>query len=778
LAFQGTVISPDTAKLASGVADSFTISPLLPAGLSLNKTTGIITGTPTSFQSISAYTVSAQNPGSTATVALSIMVYQALIGLGYSNNSITSRLGTAISPDTAKLAYGVPNSFTISPSLPSGLSINTTAGTISGTPAALLVTTAFTVTAINVWGSASASLTITVEPPLPGTKHFETVPPTTTNWVVVVPSNINPTIDGHLLNNGDEIGVFSSSRRQCIGAGAWNGVNLAIIVYGEDVGLPDSMYGAVTGDTLYYKMWDSTNSRELKATPSYTLGGPAYVPPPSVIWVLGKLTGLSAPIPVMPLAGDTGLMPTPTMQWNSRGGDSSYQVQVSTGATFATTVVNDSAIVATSVKLSRSLSFNTSYYWRVRAVAGMAKSWWDTAQCFTITAGYSIPIRIGWSFVSLNVHPQDSLIADLLGPLPGFVLGKTLTQVYSPSWGINGIDTLQVTKGYQMYSDSADTFTITGPAVNVSATPIPMFAGWNLISYLPQVSMSVDSAIGGLDSQLVLVKNQDGHVYWPEEGLNGIGDMMFGQGYEVYMNASEALTYPVSSLSKRVAFPVHKCVSLPVPKHFACALNTGNNATVLSKPIRINGALARDSSEVGVYDSKGNLVGSGVVVHGAAAFSVWGKGVLKKGRTAGCDSSEKLTFKLWDGIQEYPLEFHGAMQPQYADNAILMGSMMVPSSLFISEFALSKAYPNPFRENVRIFFDVPAAAGNNLQDVEINVYDLNGIMVRQLANGKYGAGHYSVFWDGSGQAGLSSNMYIVEMKAGQFNQFMKLFRVK
>jgi hypothetical protein len=245
------------------------------------------------------------------------------------------------------------------------------------------------------------------------------------------------------------------------------------------------------------------------------------------------------------------------------------------------------------------------------------------------------------------------------------------------------------------------------------------------------------------------------------------------------MYTSAALTYPVTpGYAKRFAGVVHKSVALPAPKHFALALNTGSSATVLSKRTTINGAAAHDSCEIGVYDGKGNLVGSGVVVHGAAAFSVWGKSGLKKGTAAGCDASEKLTFKLWDGAQEYPLEFHGATAPQYADNAILLGTMVVPSSLFITKFALMDAYPNPFRSNIRIAFDVPAAAGKELQDVEVDVFDVKGSLVAQLAKGGFKAGHYSVTWDGGGAAALGSNMYIVEMKASNFDKMVRLFRVK
>src|ERR1700719_887299 len=44
---KGTAITPDTPTNSGGAATSYAITPVLPAGLSLNGTTGVISGTPT-----------------------------------------------------------------------------------------------------------------------------------------------------------------------------------------------------------------------------------------------------------------------------------------------------------------------------------------------------------------------------------------------------------------------------------------------------------------------------------------------------------------------------------------------------------------------------------------------------------------------------------------------------------------------------------------------------------------------------------------------------------
>lgn len=58
---QGTAITPRNPKVQGGAATSFAIKPNLPDGLSINPTTGVISGTPLSVSEITEYTVTASN---------------------------------------------------------------------------------------------------------------------------------------------------------------------------------------------------------------------------------------------------------------------------------------------------------------------------------------------------------------------------------------------------------------------------------------------------------------------------------------------------------------------------------------------------------------------------------------------------------------------------------------------------------------------------------------------------------------------------------------------
>ena len=55
-----------------GTIVSFSVSPSLPAGLSLDTSTGAISGTPTAVTSSASYTITATNTGGTDTASVTI----------------------------------------------------------------------------------------------------------------------------------------------------------------------------------------------------------------------------------------------------------------------------------------------------------------------------------------------------------------------------------------------------------------------------------------------------------------------------------------------------------------------------------------------------------------------------------------------------------------------------------------------------------------------------------------------------------------------------------
>ncbi len=159
-------ITPPVAHVAS-----VSVTPALPAGLSLDASTGVISGTPSVVSVATPYLVTVTNStGQTATTTLNITVNDvAPVGLTYSNTSGTYVTGSAITSNTPSTSgVGVVTSYAINPALPAGLSLNSSSGVITGTPTATQnPAVVHTVTAMNSGGSTTTTLTITVNAPTP-----------------------------------------------------------------------------------------------------------------------------------------------------------------------------------------------------------------------------------------------------------------------------------------------------------------------------------------------------------------------------------------------------------------------------------------------------------------------------------------------------------------------------------------------------------------------------------------------------------------------------------
>lgn len=85
-------------------------------------------------------------------------------GLSYTPSSASGTVGTPIS-SLMPTVTGTVTSYSVSPALPFGLSIDTSSGVISGTPSAVASSADYTVTATNGTGSTTATVTIEVSAP-------------------------------------------------------------------------------------------------------------------------------------------------------------------------------------------------------------------------------------------------------------------------------------------------------------------------------------------------------------------------------------------------------------------------------------------------------------------------------------------------------------------------------------------------------------------------------------------------------------------------------------
>jgi hypothetical protein len=67
--------------------------------------------------------------------------------------------------------------------------------------------------------------------------------------------------------------------------------------------------------------------------------------------------------------------------------------------------------------------------------------------------------------------------------------------------------------------------------------------GWNTVGYNVINPTDMVAQLEPIQEDVRLVKNNDGFIYWPQFGFNGIGDLIPGQGYQFRMDQPRTLTF-------------------------------------------------------------------------------------------------------------------------------------------------------------------------------------------------------------------------------------------
>lgn len=168
-AVAGAAITPTTAFTVTDVpgTKTFAITPAMPTGLTMNSTSGVISGTPLSTLSATTYTITVSDGTVSATATVSITVTSASVNataVTPAAQVLVGFVGVAITPTSAITAPAVTGAktFSITPALPAGLTINSSTGVVSGTPTAIKASTTHVITVSDGSNFGVATIRVTI----------------------------------------------------------------------------------------------------------------------------------------------------------------------------------------------------------------------------------------------------------------------------------------------------------------------------------------------------------------------------------------------------------------------------------------------------------------------------------------------------------------------------------------------------------------------------------------------------------------------------------------
>ncbi|AFN73621.1 hypothetical protein MROS_0377 [Melioribacter roseus P3M-2] len=97
---------------------------------------------------------------------------------------------------------------------------------------------------------------------------------------------------------------------------------------------------------------------------------------------------------------------------------------------------------------------------------------------------------------------------------------------------------------------------------------------------------------------------------------------------------------------------------------------------------------------------------------------------------------------------------------------------IIPSDIYAQNF------PNPFNISTIINFSVPSSMTGSR--VKLNIYNINGELIKTLVDEELQAGNYSTQWNGTNQSGnvVSSGIYLYEVRVGNLSKIGKMNLLK
>lgn len=258
----------------------------------------------------------------------------------------------------------------------------------------------------------------------------------------------------------------------------------------------------------------------------------------------------------------------------------------------------------------------------------------------------TIDLEQGWSIISTYIDPNNNNIEFIFSSVIDNleIVKDEHGNVYWPIFGLNSIGSLMIGEGYQVKMSYFDQISVEGSLIPHN-TPIIFHEGWNLIGYLhpePSNIIQLMNSIVLNNGPMEILKNSAGNVYWPEFGLNSIGDMIPGEGYQIKLDNLMEFSYP--SISAR-----YGNITEESTLYFEEPIKTDQNM-VIGLPLNSWKINVNIGDEIGAFDDNDNLIGSTVYNNYNLALTIWGDDLLSENKD-GAKDGELIKLKLWDSYQ-------------------------------------------------------------------------------------------------------------------------------
>jgi len=267
----------------------------------------------------------------------------------------------------------------------------------------------------------------------------------------------------------------------------------------------------------------------------------------------------------------------------------------------------------------------------------------------------------------------------------------------------------------------------------------------------------VATSMENVVDDIMILKDEDGQVYMPEFGFNGIGNFTQGKGYQIKTNGETTFTFAANNQELRLEQNNHSAIAQNT-KRFSRPVNTGSNHTVLVLESAWE-ETPQAGDELAAYDKEGNMVGSIALQEGHNAIAIWGDDEYTQEKE-GMQTAELFSLVLYKKSSDELVTLKIA-EFERGTNSFSKDGMTViagfeQEAVIIQEMELFQNVPNPVRSNTEISFYLPEAT-----KAKLSLTNALGQEVFTLSNKDYEKGLHKVNLQ---RANLASGMYYYSLQ--------------
>ena len=365
------------------------------------------------------------------------------------------------------------------------------------------------------------------------------------------------------------------------------------------------------------------------------------------------------------------------------------------------------------------------------------------------------------NLVSMNVATANHSVEDMFGHDILLIFDDN-SNFYIPDYEINQIENYNFAEGYMMFADHSMEMNISGQAISHNHPIVLDPYKANMIPYFHDSCLPVDYAFSSLSDQILLVKDDQGLYYIPNQNINTLESVCPGNAYIVFLNSdiSVEFSYPEMISNRQISN------SEPINANLSKLADHSIYKTGISTPIIINEFIGdyipgddlvvfANNIPVGVSEVSGEF---------PIVISSWSQFETSSYKLPGYDTGDEISVKLYRN-NEYIDVVSTLSSDYFGTESIITGTIENLQDVnIVNNFRINDIYPNPFNPLTNISLEV-----NQGGNYSFMVYDMLGQVVYESELEYANPGSYDIQFNGQN---LSSGTYIV-LIANSFDKVAK-----